>query len=164
MFAQHSGRRHSRQSATFRTSQRRGRSTDCGVVFLRASHLGVCTLVDLGYMSHNHTTPLQFTPVTGPLLCNSPPSDIKSSPSLPVFCRRLKTSLFRRSFPNSYAFSALTLLVGWQEGHLACKDRVVGCWHGYLSGARCRLAYGPADATAIRCLLLHSRDIETRDI
>ena len=24
---------------------------------------------------------------------------------------------------------------------------MVGCWHGYLSGARCRLAYGPADAT-----------------
>jgi len=22
------------------------------------------------------------------------------------------------------------------------------CWHGYLSGARCRFAYGPADATA----------------
>jgi len=131
---------------------------------LWASHLGVCTLVDLGYMSHNHTTPLQFTLVTGPLLCNSPPSDIKSSPSTPVFCRRLKTPIFRRSFPDSYAFSALTLLVGWQEGHLACKDRVVGCWHGYLSGARCRLAYGPADATAIRCLLLHSRDIETRDI
>ena len=31
---------------------------------------------------------------------------------------------------------------------------VVGCWHGYLSGARCRLAYGPADATATHCLLL----------
>jgi len=43
------------------------------------------------------------------------------------------------------AFSALTLLVGWQEGHPACKKRVVGCWRGYLSGARCRLAYGPAD-------------------
>jgi len=25
---------------------------------------------------------------------------------------------------------------------------VVGCWHGYLSGARCILALGPADATA----------------
>jgi len=25
---------------------------------------------------------------------------------------------------------------------------VVGYWHGYLSGARCRLAYGPADAIA----------------
>jgi len=24
----------------------------------------------------------------------------------------------------------------------------VGCWRSYLSGARCRLAYGPADATA----------------
>jgi len=54
-----------------------------------------------------------------------------------------------------FAFSALMLLVGWQEGHLACKKPwVVGCWHGYLSGPRCRLAYGPADAMATRCLLL----------
>jgi len=54
------------------------------------------------------------------------------------------------------AFSALMLLVGLQEGHLACKKNlVVGCWRGYLSGARCRLAYGPADATATHCLLLH---------
>jgi len=52
------------------------------------------------------------------------------------------------------AFSALTLLVGRQEGHPACKNRVVGCWRGYLSGARCRLAYSPADATATHCLLL----------
>ena len=29
------------------------------------------------------------------------------------------------------------------------KNWVVGCWHGYLSGVGCRLAYGPADATAI---------------
>jgi len=40
----------------------------------------------------------------------------------------------------------LTLLVGRQEGHPACKKLSGGCWHGYLSGARCRLAYGPADA------------------
>jgi len=40
------------------------------------------------------------------------------------------------------------VLVGRQEGHPACKNWVVGCWRGYLSGARCRLAYGPADATA----------------
>jgi len=44
------------------------------------------------------------------------------------------------------AFSVLTLLVGRQEGPV--KNWVVGCWHGYLSGARCRFAYGPADATA----------------
>jgi len=31
------------------------------------------------------------------------------------------------------AFSALMLLVGQQEGHLACKKTwMVGCWHGYL--------------------------------
>jgi len=53
-----------------------------------------------------------------------------------------------------YCPIALMLLVGWQEGHPACKNWVVGCWHGYLSGARCRLAYGPADATATHCLLL----------
>ena len=44
-------------------------------------------------------------------------------------------------------FSALTLLVRHQEGHPAFKNWVVGCWHGYLSAARCRLAYGPSDAT-----------------
>ena len=30
----------------------------------------------------------------------------------------------------------------------------MGRWRGYLSGAQCRLAYGPADATATHCLLL----------
>jgi len=49
------------------------------------------------------------------------------------------------------AFSALTLLVGRQEGHPACKKLSDG---GYLPGTRCRLEYGPADATATHCLLL----------
>jgi len=52
------------------------------------------------------------------------------------------------------AFSTLTLLVGHQEGHSACKNWVVGCLRGYLYAARFRLAYGPADATATHCLLL----------
>jgi len=52
------------------------------------------------------------------------------------------------------AFSALTLLVGWQEGHPACKNWVMRYWHGYLSGARCRwFTYGPADATATQSSL-----------
>ena len=46
--------------------------------------------------------------------------------------------------------SALTVLVGQSEGHTACK-KLSG---GVLTGARCRLAYGPADATATHCLLL----------
>jgi len=45
--------------------------------------------------------------------------------------------------------------VGWAARRTACKKlRVLGSWHGYLTGARCRLAYGPADATATHYLLL----------
>ena len=49
----------------------------------------------------------------------------------------------------SFVFSALTLLVGWQEEHPACKKLSDGCWCGYLSGAKYKwFAYGPADAIA----------------
>ena len=55
-----------------------------------------------------------------------------------------------------FAFSALTLLVGQQEGHLACKKTewwvagVVICleWGADLHN------YGPAGATATHCLFL----------
>ena len=50
---------------------------------------------------------------------------------------------------SSTAFSALTLLVGRQEGHPACKNWAVGCWRGYVSGARCRLAYGHSLSLAL---------------
>ena len=68
--------------------------------------------------------------------------------------KRVRDILLHVIFYSHVAFSALTLLVGWQEGHLACKNWVVGCWCGYLSGAMCRLTYGPADAIATHCLLL----------
>ena len=62
--------------------------------------------------------------------------------------------------PALVVFSALTLLVARHEDHPACKNWVVGCWCGYLSGAIvCILfAYGPADATAtlypiVSCLI-----------
>jgi len=44
--------------------------------------------------------------------------------------------------------------LGSRKGIRPVKNWVVGCWRGYLSGMRCRLAYGPADATATHCLLL----------
>ena len=37
------------------------------------------------------------------------------------------------------------------------KNWLVECWHGYMSGARCRLAYGPADATATHTLSCFSK-------
>ena len=44
--------------------------------------------------------------------------------------------------------------LGGRKGIRPVKNWVVGCWHSHLSGARCRLACGPADATSTHCLLL----------
>jgi len=38
--------------------------------------------------------------------------------------------------------------LGSRKGIRPVKNWAVGYWHGYLSGARCRVAYSPADATA----------------
>jgi len=44
--------------------------------------------------------------------------------------------------------------LGGRKGIRPVKNWAVGCRRGYLSGAMCRLAYGPADSTATHCLLL----------
>jgi len=71
---------------------------------------------------------------------------------LDAFQMLLLTYLVLSSF-SAFAFSALTLLVGRQEGHPACK-KLSGGMLVWLSGMRCRLAYSPADATATHYLLL----------
>jgi len=57
------------------------------------------------------------------------------------------------------SFSALTLLDGRQEGHSACKKLSDGIMAWLSVWARCRSAYGPADATATHCLLLQQIQI-----
>ena len=44
---------------------------------------------------------------------------------------------------SDWCQQCLMLLVGCQERHPACKNWVAGCWHRYLSAARCILACGP---------------------
>jgi len=44
--------------------------------------------------------------------------------------------------------------LGGRKGIRPVKNWVVMYRRGYLPGGRCRLAYGPADATATHCLLL----------
>ena len=61
---------------------------------------------------------------------------------------------FRAMIWHEFAFIPWTLLAGRQEGHPACKKLSGGVLVWFLPGARCRLAYGPADATATHCLLL----------
>jgi len=56
-----------------------------------------------------------------------------------------------------FAFSALMLLVGWQEGHPACKklSSEVLAWLSVWSEVQiCIWPNGPADATATHYLLL----------
>jgi len=46
--------------------------------------------------------------------------------------------------------------LGGRKGTRPVKNKsggVLDCWRGYLSGARCRLAYGPAHATATHLFL-----------
>ena len=50
--------------------------------------------------------------------------------------------------------------LGSRKGIRPVKNWVVRCWHGYLSGARCRLAYDPAAVTATHCLLLQKIQID----
>jgi len=53
-----------------------------------------------------------------------------------------------------YAFSALTLLVGQQEGHPVCKKLIAEVLAWLSVWSEVQTAYGPADATATHCLLL----------
>ena len=62
--------------------------------------------------------------------------------------------------PTAYLSFTSPIMVLWRcwlggrKGIRPAKKWVVGCWHGYLSAASCRLAYVPADAIATHCLLL----------
>ena len=62
------------------------------------------------------------------------------------------------SFGNELGlFSVWRCWLGCRKGIRPVKNWVVGCWRGYLSGARCRLAYGPADATATHTVSCFSK-------
>jgi len=47
-----------------------------------------------------------------------------------VVCFRILSAIMLLMYSDLFAFSALTLLVGRQEGHPACKNWAVGFWHG----------------------------------
>jgi len=53
-----------------------------------------------------------------------------------------------------FAFSALTLLVGRQEGHPACKKLSSGILAWLCVWVKVQICIWPADATATHCLLL----------
>jgi len=74
--------------------------------------------------------------------------------------QKKKTFICGRNITLLYLWKAVLPSVLWRcwlggrKVIWPVKNRVVGCWHDYLSGVRCIVAYGPADATATHCLLL----------
>jgi len=74
-----------------------------------------------------------------------------------MYCPLGVLQSLRLSLQLLYSFIPSVLWCCWlggRKGIRPVKNWVVGCLCGYLSGARCRLAYGPADATATHYLLL----------
>ena len=71
--------------------------------------------------------------------------------SLHLHRRSLENSTAHRHILSAYSNLVPSVLcrcwLGGKKGIRPVKNRVVGHWCGYLSGARCRLAYGPADVT-----------------
>jgi len=68
---------------------------------------------------------------------------------------------YRHSSGPDTLLQSLTLLqLGGRKGIRPVKNCVLGCWRGYLSGARYRFAYIPADwSTATHCFLLQEIQI-----
>jgi len=95
-----------------------------------------------------------------------PGSQRTPSPVFPGCTKHQSNNMFRWIVINtkySHTGTHSTVLwrcwLGGRKGIRPVKNRMVGFWCGCLSGARCRLGHGPADATATlsgaRCRLGH---------
>ena len=73
-------------------------------------------------------------PVAASLLWNSLPSDFQSFPSLPVFRQRLKTFLFRQSFPNIVLW--LYCNKYWPISRSLFSATYAGAWTRKVFGSR----------------------------
>ena len=70
------------------------------------------------------------------------------------YCATVQEMTRAKAYNTQCAFSALTLLVGRQEGHPACK-KLSGEVLAWLSvWSEVQTCTSPADATATHCLLL----------
>jgi len=80
-------------------------------------------------------------------------SNEEKSPNCLILSFLLPNSWKRGTAPfyvSSLAFSALTLLVGWQEGHLACKKLSGAMLVWLFVWGEMQICICPADATATR--------------
>ena len=85
---------------------------------------------------------------------HSRPSCSKTSKVLHCFFCLNWTIRFSVTWYSSFPSVLWRCWLGGRKVIRPVKNWVVGFWRGYLSGAKCRLAYGPADAISTDCLLL----------
>jgi len=114
----------------------------------------------------NHNAKLEEEDIVGHLWLELSTSKSMWSALCMQFCYAVQLKAVNCSWPLSdhcirqhpttilLASSKILLVISDACNCICLVAGVVGCWHGYLSGARCRLAYGPADATATHGLLL----------
>jgi len=77
---------------------------------------------------------------------------LHNPPDLVINCIRLNVYFFS---VNMLTFCLQCFdTVGWAAGRASACKKLSGGVLAWLSGARCRLAYGPADATATHSLLI----------
>ena len=136
----------------------------------------VCTSLQTD--NHTSTPPLSFyrldaLPAAQPWqstegeqcnICKQSAENLSCSPNNE---KQHKTSLITENYlcnltdilSNSFSLPSVLwrCWLGSRKNIRPAKNWAVGCWRGYLSGARCRLAYGPADATATHCHLLQQK-------
>ena len=114
-----------------------------------------------GYISNTSASTLYDSYSYASAVVKSDTGMEQSGDDVVIFCLSFLTwtKLVLRLFlwfsvPTTERPGRLMLLVGRQEGHPACKKKQSGGLLVWLSGARCIIAYGPADATATHCPLL----------
>jgi len=73
---------------------------------------------------------------------------------LQIYHVLLVCNAYKSELRNNFAFSILTLLVGQQEGHPACKKLSGGVLAWLSVWGKVHICVRPADATATHCILL----------
>ena len=111
-----------------------------GVGGLVEQELGGCEITAAPSPSP-FTTPLSVVPLPDAAVSASLVSTVSgltAFPTTPPFTKDSNIETF-----NWYNYHSVLwrCWLGGRKGIRPVKNSVVGCWHGYLSGARCRLAY-----------------------
>jgi len=122
-------------------------------------HIQICTWLQTD--NHASIPPLSFFTGRIPFLLPDQQRQSTEGKCTDTKCWGKLSQWFCLSVPKHVIFLSVLRCcwLGSRKGIRPVKHWLVGCWHGYLSGMRCRFAYGPADPIAADWLLLQEIQI-----